>query len=146
MDWLLLLFSYSCLFHVFPYCVYKIESKIMQDFDDNHCNNWLVLISFIFFNYFNLLFNRKKPKFFVQQEEAQVFFLLSLSLCFFLFSLIIIIIIIIIIMTYPVQVSVAQYPRQYSLILFYFICQVFNIFLFFVLGLIFSNVQVYGLR
>ena len=30
--WLLLLFSYSYLFHVFPYCVYKIETEIMQDF------------------------------------------------------------------------------------------------------------------
>ena len=29
---ILLLFSYSCLFHVFPYCVYKIETEIMQDF------------------------------------------------------------------------------------------------------------------
>ncbi|KAL2990389.1 hypothetical protein AAZX31_11G197200 [Glycine max] len=28
---------------------------------------------------------RKKPRFFVQQEEAHVFFLLSLSLCFFYF-------------------------------------------------------------
>ena len=58
----------------------------MRDFDDNHCNNWLALISFIFFNYFNLLFNRKKSRIFVQQEEAQVFFLLSLSLCYFLFN------------------------------------------------------------
>lgn len=38
-------------------------------------------------------------------------------------------------MTYPVQVSVAQYPRQYSLILFYFICQVFDTIFFLSLSL-----------
>jgi len=35
---LLLLFSYSCLFHVFPYCVYKIETEIMQDFKFSNLN------------------------------------------------------------------------------------------------------------